>query len=262
MVWRVEKEGKSSYLGGTAHFFPVSLKQDLEPLIRQVEQVLFEGPLDQESMNRIAQYGKQWENGPSIYDALDPEIKKEINQQFRSQFYHTSSTEPYFQVLTLRIPDFLEAYTRGVRPWMAFFNLWASYLNWTYSIDMEAFHIAQKLEKKVHFLETIEEQFEAMDGIPFERIMDYIHHIKDWKSYKRQFLNYFLEGDLEKLMSRTPRFPTRCDSILGNRDPRFFRRIRDFFKEGSSVAFLGISHIPAMKKMFLDEGYKVTQEIP
>jgi uncharacterized protein YbaP (TraB family) len=144
---------------------------------------------------------------------------------------------------------------------MGFFTLWSAYLDWKHSIDLEAYHIAQKLGKKIHFLETPEEQFKAMDGIPFDRIVDYVNRFEHWKSYKKQFLKYFLEGDLEKLMTRTPRFPTRCESILDHRDPVLFKRIKVFFEKGDAIAFLGISHIPEIKKLFSHEDYKITQEI-
>jgi glycosyltransferase A (GT-A) superfamily protein (DUF2064 family) len=38
-----------------------------------------------------------------------------------------------------------------------------------------------------------------------------------------------IEGDLGKFMANTPRFPTRCESILDHRDPILFERIKTFF---------------------------------
>ena len=108
----------------------------------------------------------------------------------------------------------MEAYYRGLRPWVVFFHLWSSYLGWHYSIDMEAFQVAQRLLKRTHFLETMEEQLAALDGIPDERIIEYVNRFDQWKSYKKVFLDDFLEGKLDKLMSRTNRFPTRCESII------------------------------------------------
>ena len=58
-VWRVEKDGRISLLVGTAHFSPYSFKKALTKLIQNVETVLFEGPLDKESMARVVQYGQQ-----------------------------------------------------------------------------------------------------------------------------------------------------------------------------------------------------------
>jgi uncharacterized protein YbaP (TraB family) len=260
MVWRTEKEGRISYLVGTAHFSPYRFKKPLTNLIQIVEDVFFEGPLDPESMAKVTQHGQQTGETASLYEALEPAVIREINRCLSDRVPHRSA-ESYLQLFTPSDSGFLESHARGSRPWMAFFALWSSYLNWHYSIDMEAFHIAQKLGKKIHFLETIEEQLAALDGIPFDRIVEYVNRFEHWKSYKEQFLNDFLEGNLEKLMSRTNKFPTRCESILGRRDERFFERMKAFFERGKAIAFFGLSHIPTITKMFINEGYEVTQEL-
>ncbi len=261
MVWRLEKEGKTSYLAGTAHFFPYQIEKALTQLIQRVETVLLEGPMDLGSMEKVVQYGRQAEGTPSLYDAIDPIVKKEINRNLGQRSSLPASTDSYLQLLPFTPSDFLETHIGGVRPWMAFFTLWSTYLDWKHSIDMGAYQIAHKLGKKIHFLETLEEQFKAMDGIPFERLLDYVNRFEHWNSYKKQFLKYFLKGDLEGLMSRTPRFPTRCESILDHRDPILFERIRAFYEQGDAISFLGISHIPEIKKLFSQEGYQITQEI-
>jgi hypothetical protein len=230
-------------------------------LIRSAEDVLFEGPLDPESMAKVTQHGRQVEGTPPLHEALEPAVIKEINNRLNVSSIPHRSAESYLELFSSSSSDFLESHIKGVRPWMAFFTLWSSYLNWHYSMDLEAFHIAQKMRKKVHFLETTEEQLAALDGIPFEGIVDYVNRFEHWKSYKEQFLNDFLRGDLEKLMSRTTKFPTRCESVLGRRDERLFERMKTFFEKGSAIAFLGLSHIPAIKKMFIREGYEVIQRL-
>ncbi len=264
MVWKIEKEGRVSFLVGTAHFTPYRFEKALTKLTRWAEIVLFEGPLDQESMARVVQYGRQGEDTPSIDEALDPAMIKEINKQLGARLspHILSTAVSYLDLIHPTTSDFLELHTRGVRPWMAFFAIWSTFLNWKHSMDVEAFHIAQKLGKKIEYLETIEDQLTALDGIPFDRIVNYLNHIKHWKVHKELYLKAFLEGDLPKFFSMTGEFPTRCDSILKKRDPIFFNKIKTFFQEGKTVAFVGVAHIPGIRKMFLDEGYQVTQEEP
>jgi uncharacterized protein YbaP (TraB family) len=127
-------------------------------------------------------------------------------------------------------------------------------------MDVEAFHIAQKLKKKIEYLETIEDQLTALDGIPFERIVNYLNHIKHWRVHKEVFTKAFLEGDIQQFFSMTGEFPTRCESILTKRDPIFLKGIQASSKEGRTVAFVGVAHIPGIRKLFLEEGYQVTQE--
>lgn len=261
-VWKIEKEGQTSFLVGTAHFTPYRFEKALTKLIQGAEIALFEGPLDKESMDRVIQYGRQGENIPSVYKALDPAAIKEINKQLgaRSSSHALSTAVSYLDLIRPTTSDFWELHTRGVRPWMAFFTIWSAFLNWKHSMDVEAFHIAQKLGKKIQYLETIEDQLEALDGIPFDRIVNYLNHIEHWKVHKELYLKAFLEGDLPKFFSMTGEFPTRCDSILKKRDPIFFEKMKTFFQKGKTVAFVGVAHIPGIRKMFLDEGYQVTQE--
>jgi uncharacterized protein YbaP (TraB family) len=127
-------------------------------------------------------------------------------------------------------------------------------------MDVEAFRIAQKLGKKIEYLETIEDQLAALDGIPFERIVNYLNHIRNWRVHKEVFTKAFLEGDIQQFFSMTGEFPTRCESIIVKRDPIFFKRMKVFFEKGKTASFVGVAHIPGIRKLFLDEGYRVIQE--
>jgi uncharacterized protein YbaP (TraB family) len=259
-VWRIDKDGHTSFLVGTAHFSPYSFKKALIKLIQSADIVLFEGPLDQESMARVVQYGQDGEDTRSIYEALDPAVIKEINKLLGARFGLQTTAVPYLDILHPTSSDFWEVHTRGVRPWMTFFTIWSAFLNWKHSMDVEAFHIAQKLKKKIEYLETIEDQLTALDGIPIERIVNYLNHMKKWRVHKEVFKKAFLEGDIQQFYSMTGEFPTRCDSILTKRNPIFFKRMKTFFEEGKTAAFVGVAHIPEIRDMFLNEGYLVTQE--
>jgi hypothetical protein len=259
-VWRVEKAGSVSFVVGTAHFSPYRFEKALTKLIQTAEIVLFEGPLDQESMARVVQYGQQGENTPSLYKALQPAAIKEINRQLGTQSGASTTAGSYLEILRPTASDPLEEVARGVRPWMTFFTIWSAFLNWKHSMDVEAFHVAQKLGKRIGYLETIEDQLAALDGIPFERIVNYLNHIKNWRVHREVFKKAYLEGDIQQFFSMTGEFPTRCESILAKRDPVFFKGIQASSKGGRTVAFVGVAHIPGVRKLFLEEGYQVTQE--
>ncbi len=262
-VWRIEKEGRSSLLVGTAHFCPYRFDGALARLIRGAEAVLFEGPLDRQSMARVVEYGRQGEGTPSLYDALDPEAIREINRQLRKRLNTGATAGPlgsYLDFIQPASADHLKTHTQGVRPWMAFFTIWSPLLNWKHSMDVEAYHIARKLEKKIGFLESIEDQLAALDGVPFERFVNYLNHIEQWKDYQDRFVKAYLAGDLERFLSMTGVFPTRCESILVRRDPLFFSGIMASHEKGPTTAFIGVAHIPGLRRLFLGEGYRMTQE--
>ncbi len=261
-VWRVAKEENPSLLVGTAHFSPYRFKERLTRLIRGAATVLFEGPLDEESQARVVQYGQRGENAPSLYEALQPEVIVEINKLLKAGSSHPTTTLPYLDLIHPTSSDFLRIQTQGFRPWMTFFSIWSAFLNWKHSMDMEAFHIARRLKKKIEYLETIEDQLAALDGIPFDRIVNYLNHIGNWGVHKEVFTKAFLEGDIQQFASMTGEFPTRCESIIAKRDPIFFKRMKVFFEKEKTVAFVGVAHIPGIRKLFLEEGYRVIQEEP
>src|SRR4030042_927857 len=84
----LRRSGKASLLVGTAHFTRYRFKKALTKLIQNADTILFEGPLDQESMARVVQYGRQGENTPSVYEALDPPAIKELNKQLGPRLNH------------------------------------------------------------------------------------------------------------------------------------------------------------------------------
>jgi uncharacterized protein YbaP (TraB family) len=261
-VWRVEKSGRVSFLVGTAHFSPISFRKALTRLVKGSQTILFEGPLDQESMAGVARYGSRGEETPSVYDALDPAVIREINRQLADRSGRATMAGSFLDLMNVKTSGFLEQHAKGVRPWMAFFTTWSAFLNYKHSMDVEAFHIARELGKDIAFLETIADQLNALDGIPFDRIVTYFNRFEHWSAHRELFSKVFLQGNVPNYLSITGEFPTRCESIIGKRDPIFFKGIRASIEKGSTTAFVGVGHVPGIRKMFLDEGYHITQEQP
>jgi hypothetical protein len=145
---------------------------------------------------------------------------------------------------------------------MAFFRLWSQFLarrGWKYSVDLEALSVAKELGKKVVFLETIEEQLEALDGIPFDRIVNYLNKFDMWGRFSNNHKKKYLKGSLDGLLTITTEFPARCPSIIENRDPVFFRRMGPYIDAGGAAVFLGTTHIRGVATMLEKDGFTVTQ---
>jgi uncharacterized protein YbaP (TraB family) len=261
MVWRVEKNGQRAYLVGTAHFFPYSFAGSLTRLLQRVDTVMFEGPLDDDSTARIAEYGRQGDHvSLTLAEALEPEAIKEINRLLAQRFDH-KEREGLLLLLQPVEPNYFELYTRGVRPWAAFFFLWQACLNWPYSVDLEGYKIAQRLGKNISFLETIEEQLAVLDGIPFERIVRQLNQVGDWPRYTDYYVDHFLEGKLDELMALTDRFITRGRPAIMDRDYILFDRMKPIFDREAAVAFIGFPHVPGVTRLFLEQGYRITQGV-
>lgn len=265
MVWKINKDGRTSFLVGTAHFFPYSFRQSLTQLIKNVEAVLFEGPLDESNMDAVRKYGLEGWQGPPLYEALAPKTVAELNKELGggSQYTECSLTS-FVHIFAREGHDLLAQEIEGMRPWMAFFKLWSQYLvrrGWKYSVDLEALSVAKELGKKIVFLETIEEQLEALDGIPFERIVNYLNNFGKWGQFSRSHKKQYFRGSLDGLLNITTAFPTRCPSIIDHRDPVFFERMRRYIYEGGAAVFLGTTHIRGVTSMLEKNGFKVTQYI-
>lgn len=258
MLWRVEKEGRASHLVGTAHFFPYSFQRSLTRLVQEVETVLFEGPLDEASSEQIAAYGRQGEGRPCLAEALTPQAIRQIDRLLRERV-DGQNNEAWLLSLVERELVYFESFTRGLRPYAAFFSIWQTCLGWNYSVDMEGYQAARKLGKKIQALETLEEQLQVLDNIPLERMARVLNDVENWEEYNREYVRYFLEGDLEKLMNLTARFATRGPALIGARDRIQFERMRPVFDREETLAFVGFPHIPGITELFRAEGYTITQ---
>jgi len=260
-IWKIEKDGRKGYLAGTAHFFPFRYRRSLQRLIRRAKIVLFEGPLDEQSMNRVVERGSAGEGSVALYERLDPQTLTRIKKGLGTVF-SGSNPFPFFLPLGSKENDPLYWHFQKFRPWLAFLNLWSQYLKekgWKYSVDLEALKIAAQMGKEIHFLESIDEQVDALEGIPFERFVAFLKKVHHWDEYIQAYVQSYLKGTLEEMMSGTSEFPTRCPSIIENRDPIIYERMKAFLEKAETIVFVGTPHIPGLKKMLLQDGYKVNQ---
>jgi len=166
MLWEIEKEGRRSWIGGTAHFFCYSFESSLRKLFDQVDTVLFEGPLDQASLDQVSEMGRSPESGSlRLIDALTEEEVRRLERVvigprgFWARLLGFERPDP---------PD-LRLLLSETRHWMAFFSIWTSYLKrhgWDQSVDLEAWQLAHDMGKAVAGMETIAEQIETLESIP------------------------------------------------------------------------------------------------
>ena len=277
-VWKVEKDGKKNYLVGTAHFFPYHFRISLKKILRRSKRALFEGPLDPKSMEQVVAHGSQGKGSLEIYEALDSRTLREIRgkadtlfgdpQVFRGipgkagSLFGDSQTLLQFLPGGGKPPDPVQAHFQRLRPWLAFFNIWTSYLKtkgWNGSVDLEAFELSKKLGKEIHFLETIEEQIQVLEQIPMERMIRFLKKVDQWDEYSESYVRAFLRGSLASWMSGTSDFPSRCSPVIDERDRVFYRRMKPFVEQGESAVFLGAPHLYGVNRMLETDGYRVEQ---
>lgn len=258
-VWEVRKAARTSYLAGTAHFFPHHFRRSLRWYLYRAETVLLEGPLDDASMRRVIESGAAKGAGRSLAEALDTATVLKINAEFGAPAPAFSLHPLYDEIFGGDPGSQLCVQIQGLKPWMGFFRIWTHYLRehgWTYRVDLDALRAASDLGRPVHILETIEEQIAALEGVPLSRILEFLRAV-DWTEYRRQYVRHFLAGSLDALAATARVFPSYCESVLERRDPVLYERMRPHFERGKAIAFIGILHCPRVIDLLRSDGYEV-----
>lgn len=260
MIWEVVKNGKKSLLIGTAHFFPYSFKTSLTTCIESARTVIFEGPLDVDSMARVVNCGVDCQNPYHIFDELDAKTIDKITHKIAPKCRNKDK----FMIFNFRkfsIENPVYEMVRGMKPWLAFFTIWSNYLQkngWEYSVDLEGHTIARQLSKKIAYLETIEEQIEVLENLSRDRIIRFLNQVDHWHELAQDYAAYYLAGDLEKLRSKGLRFPSRHHSVIDQRDRIFYERMLEYINKGDAVVFVGAPHVRGMSKFLCRDGYQIT----
>ena len=197
MVWEVESAGVSSYLLGTAHFFPYSFRASLNRLIRDAHVVVLEGPLDEYSMAKVEHAGVASEGTPHLFDNMDTRTIAAITDAV-TPYHRDKSTTILFNVMNPWLENPAYTMVKGMKPWRAFFSLYWGFLQsqgWKYSVDLEAYSVAQEMKKKIVFLESIEEQIEVLESLSMDQMIDFLKRADRWRSYTKEFVTWYLKGD-------------------------------------------------------------------
>ena len=264
MLWQVERDGRRSYLAGTAHFFPYRFRRSMRRLMREVDTVLVEGPLDEASARQVEAHGAARGDGPGLVDLLTPEVRAHILEELAAPASRSGSHALLHQLAGVPQESLDWDALRPFRPWLAFFRIWSVFLRqtgWIYHMELDALAVARSLGKSVGFLETIGEQLAALDGVPVERFAAFLTR-GDWRGSRRIYAEHFLRGDLEALIAGAGGFPTYCDSIIASRDPVLYGRMRELLARGRTLALVGATHCQGLHELLRGDGFQVRRPWP
>lgn len=258
MVWEAARDGRVSRLVGTAHFIPWSFRSSLEHLVREARVVYFEGPLEPEAMARVREAGT---GGPGehLFDTLPPDTVRGINEALFPGC-RARRARSLLGPLGPGPGDPARYLVAGMKPWLAFFTLWSTYLEslgWKHSVDFEAYRLAREMQRPPAFLETIEEQIEVLESLPLERIHRFLSHHEQWRRVAGDYAKAYARGDLGGIRWLSLGFPTRHEPVIGRRDRLFLERAAPGLEQGGAVLFVGAPHIPGMVKLLTENGYRV-----
>lgn len=257
MLWEIELNGRRSWIGGTAHFFSYSFENSLRKLFEEVDTVIFEGPLDPVSMEIVAEKGKN--PPPDFRPLIDAFSEEEIKKLERVICGPQGRLANIFRQEEYEPPD-VRYYLSHTRHWFAFFSLWSSFLRrmgWHGSVDMEAWHIAREMDKKILGMETIQEQIETLENIPYERVVNFLKDCHNWYRNSKRHEKAYLKGDLQGMLGTTAEFPTRTQQVIKRRDEIFLQRMLPYITEGRCAVFVGSAHMLNLEQMIAEAGFKI-----
>lgn len=262
MLWELTKNGRTSWIGGTAHFFCYSFEAAFRNLFERVDTVLFEGPLDADSLDEVARIGKTPDGRhPPLIDLLE---EPEIRLLERVVQGPTGKLARFFNAANPNPAD-VRGLLATTRHWYAFFSLWAAYLErqgWNQSVDLCAWHTALEMGKSVIGMESLEEQVASLESVPLGRVTAFFRGCRSWKGYARRNIHSYLDGDLEGMLGTSTEFPSRTEQIIDGRNQRFRERMRPFLEEGRAAVFVGSAHMLQLRDMLAEDGFTVRQAYP
>ena len=262
MLWKLEKKGRVSWIGGAAHFFCCSFEHSLERLFQNVDTVLVEGPIDQESLDEVARHGRSPQpNTPRAGQFLNEQEIRALEKTVRGP----SGTLARLLNMTAANPADVRYLLFETRPWYAFFSLWTAFLErhgWTQSVDMEVWNLAQDMGKTVFGMESLIEQITSLESASLPRIVNFLKSSADWPRRMRRNRAAYLAGDLKSMMGTTAEFPTRTEAVIDKRDQRFRERMRPYIERGGTAVFVGTAHMQNLRPMLAEDGFTVTRVLP
>lgn len=259
MLWQVEKNGKTSWIGGTAHFFCHSFEPSFRQLFGKVDHVIFEGPLDEDFMAEVERAGRTPSPGTkSILEMLDESDILRLERVVHGPKGIFARAFGLERTSTVDVRWLLA----NARPWCSFFSLWTAFLErqgWRDSVDMEAWRVAHAMGKNVVGMESLEEQLDSLSSLPPERVVRFFRACDGWKSLSRKNIRTYLAGDLEAMMGSSAEFPTRTEYVVSRRDQRFRERMRPYLEDGRCAVFVGAAHMLNLRHMLVEDGFSVRQ---
>jgi len=240
LLWEISGNGleKSSYLFGTIHMTcDASLDDNIKMALDNTSLLVLELDIDDPNMQTEMMKGIYMKDGKTIKDLVNEE-----DYELLGAFLKEEIGMPITMVGNIK-PFFLTA------------MMYPKLLNCTVqSFENELMKVAHEQEEEVLGLETIEEQLNVFEAIPYEdQVTDLLRSAKDNMAYDKETFQKMLElydaKDLEGLnimMMEDENLSTtkHKDVMLDNRNENWIEKIEGFSKKQATFFGVGAAHLP------------------
>ncbi|TYA78561.1 TraB/GumN family protein [Seonamhaeicola marinus] len=255
-LWKISGNGldKPSYLFGTIHITcDATIEADVQKALDETSQVVLEIDMDDPTMQTKMMGGMYMKDGKTIKDFVNEEDYTAIDSLF---------------IKNMGMPIKL---LQNVKPFFIGAMLYPKMLDCPMqSFEMSLMKVAKAQNEEILGLETVEEQLQVFDAIPYEeQIKDLVKMAKDnLKSDKAKFAEMLKIYDSEDISSLADLIKNDDSSIAAYEDELLIKRnknwipkISEFSKEQPTFYGVGAGHLGGefgVINLLRQAGYTVT----
>jgi uncharacterized protein YbaP (TraB family) len=238
-LWKITGNGleKPSYLFGTIHLTcDASFDDAINIALDETTQIVLEIDMDDPALQQKMMGDMFMKDGKTLkdfiseedYTMLDVFFKKHVGMSIENM----QNMKPFF-LSTMLYPKMLDCPMQ--------------------SYELELVKIAKQQQEEVKGLETIEDQLEVFDKIPYEeQIKDLLKTAKDDLKYDKanfaKMLEVYGDEDISKLLKmivedKNYSFGKYQDIFLNQRNKNWISKIESYSKDQSTFFAVGAGHL-------------------
>jgi len=256
-LWKISGNGleKPSYLFGTIHITcDASLDDDIKKALDETTQLVLELDMDDPTIQTKMMGGMYMKDGKTIKDYVSEEEFTAIDSLFTNQagmsINMIQNIKPFF-LSTMLYPKMMDCPME--------------------SFELELMKATKAQNEEVYGLETIEDQLQVFETIPYEdQIADLIRMAEDNLAYdKATFAKMFKIYEEENITAMLDMMDDENnkttakhqDVLLKNRNINWIPKIEEFSKEQPTFFAVGAGHLAGENgviKLLRKAGFKVT----
>lgn len=256
-LWKIEGNGleHASYVFGTIHITcDATIENDVKKALDETTQIVLEIDMDDPAMTSKMMGGMYMKNGQKISDLVTEEefaiidalITKEVGMPLKM----VETIKPFFLIAML-YPKMIDCPIQ--------------------SFEQELIKIAVEQEEEINGLETIEDQMQVFEDIPYkDQVADLLKTAKDNLASDKETFKKMLElYEAENISAivdmmdddENSSLAQHQDKLLENRNKNWISKISDYSKEQPTFYGVGAGHLAGefgVINLLKDAGYTVT----
>lgn len=257
ILWKISKPGVSpSYVFGTIHSEDervVNLPDEVNDVFTGSDTLAVEMILDEENTRTITQ-GMFFHNGNTLKKILQPETYQNV-----------------VKVMSLR--GFQEKVVNIMKPWAVFTVLNMPEQQTGLFLDAVLYQAAEKHDKNIIGLETVEEQLAVLDELSLDiqvnLLESSLNSKEDFSQILEETISIYLAHDLNAILALNDRYSKLLDKniadmfnkrLIVDRNVRMVKRMKGLLEKGNAFIAVGALHLPGklgILKLLQGMGYSV-----